>query len=114
MPKTSHLRDLILDPENARQHTPDNVGMIADALREVGAARSGVIDENNVILAGNATYEALAEVGIDNVKIVEADGNEWVVVKRTGLSEEQKRRLALFDNRTAELVESDGMDSDDA
>jgi ParB-like chromosome segregation protein Spo0J len=66
--------------------------MIVDALREVGAARSGVIDEEGRILAGNATWEALAEAGIERVKVVEADGEEWVVVKRSGLTEEQKRR----------------------
>jgi ParB-like chromosome segregation protein Spo0J len=102
-----HLSDLHQDPKNARAHNPRNVGMIVDALREVGAARSGVIDEEGRILAGNATWEALAEAGIERVKVVEADGEEWVVVKRSGLTEEQKRRLALFDNRAAELAEWD-------
>lgn len=82
--------------------------MIETSLRQVGAARSGVIDENGVILAGNGTYEALAAAGIEKVKVVEADGNEWVVVQRKGLSEEQKRLLALADNRAAELAEWDG------
>lgn len=105
MTKIEHLGDLHQDPRNARQHNARNVGMIADALREVGAARSGVIDEQGRILAGNATWEALAEAGIERVKVVEADGEEWVVVKRSGLTEEQKRRLALYDNRTAELAD---------
>jgi hypothetical protein len=34
--------------------------MIADSLRQVGAARSIVIDERGLILAGNATVEAAA------------------------------------------------------
>jgi len=49
------LASLRPDPNNARRHTPRNVGMIETALREVGAARSIVIDEDGVILAGNAT-----------------------------------------------------------
>ena len=102
-----HLSDLHQDPKNARAHNPRNVGMIADALREVGAARSGVIDEDGRILAGNATWEALAEAGIERVRVVKADGNEWVVVQREGLTEEQKRRLALYDNRAAELADWD-------
>ena len=80
------LKDLKPDVKNARKHNPRNIGMIADALREVGAARSGVCDEDGNILAGNGTYEALAEAGIEKVKVVEADGNEWVVVKRKGLT----------------------------
>jgi hypothetical protein len=101
------VSDLKPDAKNRRAHNPRNVGMIVDALHEVGAARSGVIDENGTILAGNATYEALAEAGIERVKVVEADGNEWVVVKRSGLTEEQKRKLALYDNRSAELASWD-------
>ena len=44
------------------------------SLEEVGAARSGVIDEDSNILAGNGTFEALSAVGIDKVRVVEASG----------------------------------------
>ena len=100
----SSIADLVADAENAREHNPRNVGMIVDALHEVGAARSIVIDEDGNILAGNATIEAAAEAGIENVQVVDADGETIVAVRRTGLTPEQKRRLALFDNRTAELA----------
>lgn len=106
--KIDSLADLKPDPRNARRHTPRNIGMIEASLRQVGAARSGVIDENGVILAGNGTYEALAAAGIEKVRVIETDGNEWVVVRRTGLSEQQKRTLAIADNRSAELAEWDG------
>lgn len=106
--KVSTLKDLKQDGKNARRHSPRNIGMIEASLRQVGAARSGVIDEDGVILAGNGTYEALAAAGIEKVKVVEADGNEWVVVRRTGLTEEQKRQLALADNRASELATWDG------
>ena len=102
------LSDLTPDSHNARKHNPKNIGLIEQSIRAVGAARSGVVDENGVILAGNGTYEALAAAGIEKVKVVEADGNEWVVVRRTGLTEEQKRVLALADNRSGEIAEWDG------
>ena len=104
MESITNLKDLIPDQTNGRKHNPRNVGMITDAIQEVGVSRSGVIDEHGNILAGNGTFEALAEAGIDKVKVVEADGREWVVVKRTGLTKEQKVKLALYDNRTAELA----------
>lgn len=100
-----HLRDLHPDPENRRKHTPRNVGMIVDALQQVGAGRSIVIDEGNVVLAGNATIDAAAEAGITKVKVVEADGNTIIAVRRRGLTPEQKRKLALYDNRAADLAE---------
>ena len=103
----SHLKDLTPDPRNARRHTPRNVGMIEKALHEVGAARSIVVDEDGVILAGNATIEAAAAAGIEKVQIVDADGETIIAVRRSGLTPEQKKKLALYDNRTAELAEWD-------
>jgi len=106
MPVTT-LADLKPDAANRRRHTPRNVGMIVNALHEVGAARSIVIDESGRVLAGNATVEAAAEAGIERVEVVDADGETIVAVRRVGLTDEQKRRLALYDNRSAELAEWD-------
>jgi DNA modification methylase len=101
----THVKDLVPDPENRRTHNPRNLGMVVDALHQVGAARSIVIDEDNVILAGNGVTEAAAEAGITKVRVIEADGHELIAVRRKGLSKEQKRALAIYDNRTAELAE---------
>ena len=38
--------------------------MVVDALQEVGAARSIVIDEKGVVLAGNATIKAAGQAGL--------------------------------------------------
>jgi site-specific DNA-methyltransferase (adenine-specific) len=101
------VTDLIPDPRNARRHTDRNLATIESSLRELGAARSIVVDEAGVILAGNATVQAATKVGIDRVRVIDADGSELVAERRTGLTPEQKRRLALFDNRAAELAEWD-------
>jgi ParB-like chromosome segregation protein Spo0J len=98
------LSALTPDPRNARTHSDRNLKLIALALQEVGAARSIVVDEDGVILAGNATVTAAQAAGIDRVRFVDADGSEIIAVRRTGLTSEQKRRLALLDNRTAELA----------
>jgi hypothetical protein len=102
--RLNHIKDLIPDPKNRRKHTPRNVGMIVDALQKVGAGRSIVIDENNEVLAGNATIEAAGEAGITKLKVIETNGEEVIAVRRTGLTDEQKRDLAIYDNRTAELA----------
>jgi len=101
------LSDLRPDTQNARRHTKRNVGMLVDSLKHVGAARSIVIDEDNVVLAGNATREAAGRAGIEHVKIVDANGETLIAVRRTGLTPEQKRALSYYDNRTAELAEWD-------
>lgn len=103
----SHIGQLKPDPKNARKHNQRNIGQIVSSLQEVGAARSIVIDEDNIILAGNGVIEAAGIAGIENVRVIEADGNEIIAVKRKGLTPEQKTRLALWDNRAAELAEWD-------
>lgn len=108
MAKETHLRDLKPDPKNARKHTAENVGLIEKSLREVGAARSIVVDENGVVLAGNGVVEAAAAAGIEKVRIVEASGNEIIAVRRRGLTDKQKQRLALFDNRASDLSDWEG------
>jgi DNA modification methylase len=95
------------DPRNARAHSERNLELIASSLLEVGAARSIVVDEDGVVLAGNATVSAAQQAGIAKVRVIDADGTELVAVRRTNLTPEQKRRLALLDNRAAELAEWD-------
>jgi ParB-like chromosome segregation protein Spo0J len=101
------LASLTPDPRNARRHTDRNLATIEASLHEVGAARSIVVDEAGVILAGNATVQAAANVGITTVRVVDVDGTELVAVRRTGLTPDQKQRLALFDNRAADLASWD-------
>ncbi len=108
MTDPSHIKDLIPDANNARLHTPRNIGVIERSLHDVGAARSIVIDEDNHILAGNGTVAAAAQAGIERVQIVEADGETIIAVRRRGLTPEQKIRLALADNRASELASWDG------
>lgn len=102
---TTRLADLQPDPANRRTHPARNLAMTVEALQAVGAARSIVIDEDNLILAGNGVTAAAAEAGITKVQIVDAAGDTLVAVRRTGLTAAQKRVLALYDNRTAELAE---------
>ena len=106
-PDAAHIRDLRPDAQNARFHSARNIGTLVNALHEVGAARSIVIDEDNRVLAGNGLVEAAGEAGIENVKIVEADGNTIIAVRRTGLTEQQKTRLALYNNRASDLSHFD-------
>lgn len=103
----NHIADLKPLTRNPRKHNPRNIGMIVDSLQEVGAARSIVIDENNEILAGNGTIEAAGEAGITKLMVVEADGETIVAVRRSNLTDEQKARLAVIDNRANETSDWD-------
>jgi hypothetical protein len=101
---TKPLAALVPDPNNRRQRTPRNLDVIVESLRAVGAARSIVLDESDVVLAGNGVVESASQVGIERVRIIEASGDELIAVRRRGLTDEQKRQLSLADNRAAELA----------
>lgn len=100
--KELQVKDLKFDKKNARLHTEKGIRMLKDGITEVGLARSIVIDENNVILCGNGAAEAAAAAGVTKLRIVETAGDELVAVRRSGLSNHDKTKLALLDNRTQE------------
>ncbi len=102
-----NLADLTPDPKNRRKHNARNVEMLQEALSKVGAARSIVIDETGEILAGNGLVQAASALGLSKVQVVDVDGDTVVAVRRSGLTDQQKRELAIYDNRTAELAEWD-------
>jgi ParB-like chromosome segregation protein Spo0J len=97
------ITELLENPENVRDHTPRSVGTIVESVQFSGVGRSGVVDEGNMLLAGHGTKEALVEAGIRRVIAIDAKGDEWVVVRRRGMSKAQKRALAIADNRANEL-----------
>ena len=103
----SSIKDLKSDHKNARRRTDRSASLIAESLKRYGAARSIVIDEDGRILAGNGTVEGAKKAGIDKLRIIEAEGDELIAVRRAGLSEDQKVGLALADNRSSDLSEWD-------
>ncbi len=89
--------------DNPRSHTTRGIDFIASSLDRVGAARSGVIDEDRVILAGNGMREAAVQAGYRDAIVVRVDGTRPVFVQRTNLSPPQKIRVIIDDNRASEL-----------
>ena len=98
------IADLTLDPANARVHSERNIAMITGSIEECGFGRSVLIDEAGVLIAGNATTQAAARAGLSKVRVIDTEGDEIIAVRRRGLSDAQKAKLALFDNRAAELA----------
>lgn len=97
------VEQLIPDNKNFNKGTEYGQHLIEESLRKFGAGRSILLDKNNRIIAGNKTIENAAIVGLDNVIIVETDGNQIVAVKRKDidLDSAKGRELALADNATS-------------
>ena len=73
------------------------VEAVAESIRQCGYVAPIIVDEDNVILAGHTRYKALKQLCY----------TEAEVVVKAGLSEEQKRKYRLLDNKTNELAEWD-------
>ena len=97
------ISKLTPDPNNARKRTPLSASVIRKSLEQFGAARSIVVDENDVIRAGNGTFEEAGQLGIEKVVTIEVDGNTIVAVKRKGLTEEQWKQYAIADNTASDF-----------
>ena len=96
------------DSRNYRKHGDKNKELINKSLSECGAGRSILIDANDEIIAGNGVYEQAQALNIP-VKVIETDGSELVVVKRTDLDtdDERRKRLAVMDNSASDSSEFD-------
>lgn len=110
----NHVEDASLailkpDPQNARKHNPRNVGMIERSVGEVGFGRSIVAAADGTIIAGNATADALASAGFEDAIVVHTRGDRAIIHIRDDLvsGSQQATKLALYDNRAAELAEWD-------
>ena len=99
--------DLIQDAHNYRKHSETNKARIRKSIDEAGLGRSVVVDADGVLVAGNGVQQVID--GDTPVRVVETDGTELVVVKRTDLHTGDPRRktLAFADNATADDVEWD-------
>jgi len=91
------------DKRNYRKHSDKNKQLINKSLKECGAGRSIVIDNEDNIIAGNGIYEQAQKLGL-KTKVIETDGSELVVVKRTDLAtdDEKRKQLAVMDNSTSD------------
>ncbi len=100
------IDDLTPDPRNANEGTERGAYMVGHSLEQYGAGRSILADGQGVVIAGNKTLQAAADLGIP-VRVVETDGHELVVVQRTDLDllgdDDRARLLAYADNRSSEV-----------
>jgi len=87
------LSDLKPAEKNLRLHTDKQIVEFKRSVEMFGQIRPLVIDEQGTILAGNGLYETLTQLGW-------SEASCHIV---TGLSETQKKKLMLADNRIFDL-----------
>ena len=85
------VRKLRPNKRNARTHPQKQIRQIENSYRRFGWTNPIIIDESNAILAGHGRYQAALQLGLSEVPVI-------VVA---GLSDAEKRALALADNKIA-------------
>lgn len=87
------LSELRRPERNVRMHTDKQLKEFRRSIEMFGQIRPIVVDEDGIILAGNGLYETLLSMG-------HTEADCYVV---TGLTEAQKKKLMLADNRVFNL-----------
>ena len=102
---TAKLTDFRPDPKNLNKGTERGNYALERSLRDYGFARPIVADRDGTILAGNHAFEKAGEIGLKKIRVIETDGDEIIVHKRTDLDANtaKARMVALADNRTTEI-----------
>lgn len=89
--------DKIKPYERNPRKNDEAVAAVMESIRQCTYVAPIIVDENNIILAGHTRYKALKKLG----------KTEAEVIVKSGLSDEQKRKYRLLDNKTNELAEWD-------
>ena len=87
------LSDLKRPGRNVRIHTEVQLKEFERSVLMFGQIRPIVVDEENAILAGNGLYETLVRLG----------WQEAEVYKITGITDREKKKLMLADNKVFSL-----------
>lgn len=87
------LADLVKPEKNVRIHTEQQIKEFRRSVEMFGQIRPIVVDEKNVILAGNGLYDTLIAMGKDTADVYRYDN----------LTENQKKKLMIADNKIFSL-----------
>jgi len=83
--------------QNNPRYNDDAIDAVVESIDQVGYITPIIVDENWQILAGHSRWKSLNELGEDEIDVILVPG----------LTEEQKRKFRLLDNKTAEIASWD-------
>ena len=94
--KTVDVSKIVPYDRNPRKNDAA-VKQVAQSIKECGYCNPIIVDEDMVILAGHTRLKALKQLGMKKCQVI--------IV--SGMSEEDKKKYRIFDNKTGEFAEWD-------
>lgn len=83
--------------QNNPRYNDDAVLVVEESIEQVGYISPIIVDENKEILCGHTRWKSLDNLGRHEI--------DCIMVR--GLTDEQKRKFRLLDNKTAEIASWD-------
>ena len=87
--------DEVIPYKNNPRNNDEAVAYVAESIKQCGYCSPIIIDEDNVILCGHTRLKALKQLGYKEVECV----------RKSGMTDEQKKKYRILDNKTAEVAE---------
>lgn len=91
-----NIRDIVPYENNPRKNEKA-VDAVAESIEQVGYNNPIIVDEDMIILAGHTRRLSLIKNGAKEVEVLQV----------TGLTDEQKKKYRLLDNKTGEYASWD-------
>lgn len=90
------LRDLTANPDNYREHPPEQLEHIKHSLETLGQYKNVVATPEGVVLAGHGVVQAASELGWQTIAVHVFDGTP-----------SEQRLLMIADNEISRMAEDD-------
>ena len=122
MSKKIKLSSITPDDKNNNKHTAYGMDLLEKSVNKVGIIESITVSNDDKIISGNARHEVIGKHFEKEALVIETDGTQPIVIKRTDIESNTKEfyEASILANTTAkknidfdiEVIESLGVEYD--
>lgn len=103
MSKKIKLSSITPDDKNNNKHTAYGMDLLEKSVNKVGIIESITISNDDKIISGNARHEVIGKHFEKEALVIETDGTQPIVIKRTDIESDTKQfyEASILANTTA-------------
>jgi len=91
MSKKIKLSELVPDDKNNNKHTAYGMDLLEKSVNKVGIIESITVSNDDKIISGNARHEVIGKHFTKDALVIETDGTQPIVIKRTDIESDTKQ-----------------------